>query len=317
MSLLKNINITTTTKFWIYTLSKTAYNDYQKFKLPYICFFEDKGIGKDDVVMLYCKSRTENGFFGILQINSALSRNVGNKINIFKDQNLNKYHAKLKYKNLFTNYIGLQEIMKTLCTDIAGYKNAASFKARFIKTENSVAKIEPLGKKLVDKIIQLSVELDKSEESEEENIKSESNENDEENESENSKSENSEEDEKKSEMIEDENGFIPIIVVPCKEFQIPAKGKENYVVNHYKTCNKCDVTNNNNRELCSIIDNAHIEFLVIEDEKHGYFNPALEAYYCVQNYEPMGANELPFIRFMYADNGHELYDKCMLIVWCE
>ena len=78
----------------------------------------------------------------------------------------------------------------------------------------------------------------------------------------------------------------------------------------------CDITNNNNKELCSIIDDSRVEFIEIKDEKHGYFNPALEAYFNLRKYEPIGAKEYPFVRVMYINNDHEIYNKCILIAWC-
>jgi len=111
------------------------------------------------------------------------------------------------------------------------------------------------------------------------------------------------------------NGFIPIMIVPCQNYdkKLLLKNK-NYFVNHYKSCHKCDITNNNNIELGSIIDNAKIETIEIKNDKHGYFNPVLDAYLKLQNYDPIGCDEDgSFIRVIYINNDHDIYDKCLLI----
>jgi hypothetical protein len=121
-----------------------------------------------------------------------------------------------------------------------------------------------------------------------------------------------------SDDIEDDpNGYIPIIIVPCKEFKLPLKNRETYFVQHYKSCNNCDITNNNNRELCSVMDEAEIEFLEIVTEKHGYFDPALDHYFGGKKFEPMGSSKYPFIRAMYINNAHDIYNKCIFITWCD
>jgi hypothetical protein len=118
-------------------------------------------------------------------------------------------------------------------------------------------------------------------------------------------------------LEDDPNGYIPIIIVPCEEFKLPLKNRETYFVQHYKSCNNCDITNNNNRELCSVMDKAEVEFLEIVAEKHGYFDPALDHYFGGKKFEPMGSSKYPFIRAMYINNAHDIYNKCIFITWCD
>jgi hypothetical protein len=107
------------------------------------------------------------------------------------------------------------------------------------------------------------------------------------------------------------------LINPCEDFIFPDKNKELYFVNHYKKCNKCDVTDNNDREICSIIDEAEIEYVEITDETDGYFDPPLEAYWALEKYEPIDAKNNPFIRIAYINNGHYAYNKCILVSWIE
>lgn len=119
-------------------------------------------------------------------------------------------------------------------------------------------------------------------------------------------------------ILDDPNGYIPIIIAPCENFKLPNKNRTIYFIKHFKACDKCDITNNNNRELCSIIDNATIELLEITDEKHAYFDPALDSYFKLKKFEPMGGtNNYPFIRIMYINNDHDIYNKCIFVTWCD
>ena len=163
------------------------------------------------------------------------------------------------------------------------------------------------------------------EEIEDEENKDEEEEKDEE---EDEKDEEDEEDEKEhdseqeniNESVDEEisnNAFIPIIIVPCNLFKFPKKNKEKYFSLHYKTCNLCDVTNNNNRELCSLIDKAFIEIFELEEDEHLYFDEALEYYFMAKKYEPADIKKLPFIRVIYINNGHDIYNKCLLVTWIE
>ena len=138
-------------------------------------------------------------------------------------------------------------------------------------------------------------------------------------------------------------GFIPILIVPCDDFCFPKNNRDEeteeqisdeeteeqisdegteeqikkYFIKHYKKCNKCIITNNNNRELCSIIDKATLDYVEINEEESGYLDPPLESYWALEKHEPIDANQLPFIRIAYINNGHDIYNKCILVTWQE
>lgn len=130
-------------------------------------------------------------------------------------------------------------------------------------------------------------------------------------------SDESDESNESDEDLNDVNGYIPILMIPCDDFKLPSTKILQYIVNHYKKCDICDITNNNNRELSSIIDNAKIEYVEIIDEKSGYFDPVLDAYWGLYKYEPVGVTQYPFARISYINNGHDIYNKCILIAWAD
>lgn len=129
----------------------------------------------------------------------------------------------------------------------------------------------------------------------------------------NCESESSDDDE----IMESEEGFIPIMIVPCKKYKIPQLNPELYFKNHYKTCEECDITNNNKKELHYILDKATIEIFELKDTKHYHFNPAMECYHAVRRYEPLDIKKRPFIRCIYINNNDEMYNKCLLITWID
>lgn len=128
------------------------------------------------------------------------------------------------------------------------------------------------------------------------------------------KKEEEKEEEEEEEKKEIKPGYIPIMVIPCKEFGLPEKNKEKYFVTHLRSCRKCDTTNNNDGlELIPILEGNNIEIYELTEEKHYYFDPALESYYCLENYEPPDLVVKPFARIIYINNGDEIYDKCLLV----
>ena len=332
-----NLKILSTSKFWIYNLSKNNYSDYIKSEVNYITFFEPKNINKNDIIIIFCKDRLNNGFGSILQVDGIpLKNNID--INIFKNDNLNRFYLKIKFKKIFIELIKISEIINYLKTDEVGYKSVISFRTKFFKNPNSIVYMGShlYGKKITEKLIELSnnniknKNNDITDDKEDKNISSddESKENkdissddeNKENEKNESDDENKENNNEKNNEEEIENGFIPIIIIPCKNLKIESiinKDRIKYFIEHYKICNECEVTNNNNRELCSIINEAKFEFIEIKKEKHGYFNPPLECYLNLEKYEPIGIKQYPFIRIVYINNDHDVYNKCFLITWCE
>ena len=380
------------TRFWLYVITKSAYKDYIKSKSQYLTFFEKK-VNKGDIIIIFNKDRSCNGFGGIVQLETNPENNEIKQINIFKNNNLNRFYSKVSFKLLFTSLIRIESIVEHLKTEATGFKNIASFRSKFMKNDNTVIEMPLYGKRITDKLVQISEEennkliqsensnsasdekntiklskyvkniakkkniqiVEESDNEPEEQIVKSNNDNENSCENDNETlsesddedisdlenknnifqkspikknyhanddddddddDENIENSEDTQDKNEDSNGFIPLLIIPCDLFKFPQTNKDKYFRDHYKNCNKCDITNNNNRELCSILDKATLQVIEIKDEKHGYFNPALDAYFNLKKYEPMDSKETPFIRVMNINNDHEFYNNCLLIAWC-
>jgi len=340
--------------YWIYTLTKDNYDSFLQYKGDDINFSHKNDIVTDDIIMLFLKNNLQNGFVGILK---AASNATPSKITIFKNNNLNKFVVKLKTKNIFDmikvkdiliflnyNEVGFKtpatfgskftKIHNNIC-DISIYgkeiveyllsKNQSINLASIVKsTLTSIKNMQKYDTKLkLNSLFKNDITNYLIEDSEDNlsNSKSfENSESDSESYNYNSNSKSNSEsssEESEDELEDDPNGYIPIMIVPCDDFKIPNLNEDMYIVNHYKTCKKCDVTNNNDKELCSILNHANIEFIEITDEKHAYFDPALEAYYKLKKFEPMGAENHPFVRLVYINNDHDIYNNCLLVTWCD
>lgn len=341
--------------YWLYVLSNNIYEEYAKSKKQYIGFLEKNDVKKGDVIIIFCKDRVIGGFKEIIKVNTICIQNNGKKpVYIFKDKNMNNFYCQISESNLIQTDISIPTLTDKLkCGDI-GFKNQTSFRIKFLNKVNKLYSLEPHGNKIMTcllednnqiinkdekseseisekKPIKKSGKINKNKESDVDSNESESDNrnivkkkiyqkietDDESNDSDDS--DNSDDSSDESESSEkDNNGNIPIMIVPCKEFKLPNKDREKYFGNHIKNCTLCYVTNNNlNKTFMTIIDSAKIEFSEVKDEKHSHFNPPLKAYDLGKKYEPFGAKGNKFIRVTYINNGDELYDKCILVSWID
>ena len=104
-------------------------------------------------------------------------------------------------------------------------------------------------------------------------------------------------------------GMIPIMIVPCKDFSLPKKKKEEYFRDHYKFCKKCDITNNNNLELCSVLDTLNISFTDDLDENFA------EALKCYDETIAFAYDSNNMTIYEIKNDECDIYNDCLLIVW--
>jgi hypothetical protein len=268
-----------------------------------------------------------------IQINSGAIKNT--KIQIFKDENFNYYYVSLNFRLFCNHTTKLNDILKTLGMQGNEFKNGSSFTKKFIKKHTFILPFpHNNGKIIIKHLINLNEKESESEEKqiiktpkkkvikepikkelteEEPKIKKKKKKKSDASGSSNTSESNSDE---SSESVEIFKGLVPIMLIPCYTFNIDdAENKSEYFVQHYKSCHKCNYTNNNSIELGNVINNSNFEYLEIIDEMDGYFNPALDCYLFAQNYEPIDNLKYPFIRLLNINNDHPIYNKCILICW--
>lgn len=313
------MEFTKNNKLWIYILSKKTYDDYSKTNFKYISHIDNPGISKSDIILIYLKNRKSSGFSAILKLNSDFKLN-NQKIKIFRDDNLNLYYSDIGDKIIFP---------KPVRAAILFDKNQLKFfQTRYLKDINIINKFDNQAD-ILNKLLDIHKNPNTKIQSDKKPIKKPKNPNPRisDNTSSDSQSDNNSENPdifiKNSENIsdqesEDEFGYIPILILPCNSLElpkIPDINKKKYFITHYQTCQSCDIINNNNGELSSIIQEADFEFMEITQKNNAYLDIPLESYLALKKYEPLDSKSKKYIRVLYINNSHELYNGCYLITW--
>lgn len=130
---------------------------------------------------------------------------------------------------------------------------------------------------------------------------------------------------------------IPILLNPCKKFKLN-KNTTKYniltatfqpnekklideIMCHYLTCDKCEITNNNNSELKEIIDNNMTKYSIdIIDCEDGELLNMMDAYHNLMKYRictpKCQMNLVPCMRILVIDDTNDkYYNNCVLIGW--
>ncbi len=145
------------TEYWIYTFTETSWKEYQKYENLNITYFENYNVRKGDVIFFYCKRRMNAGFTGVSRVGESQKVNgKQNLVKIFRDINMNTYVCPLNYLKFFDNVIRVEQIHECIKMDISGYRNALSFKMKFIKVQNCMTKMELNGRHLLTKLFDLT-----------------------------------------------------------------------------------------------------------------------------------------------------------------
>ena len=343
------LSLSRNNNYWLYIISDINLHNLVNYEEPYFTIPNNENIQNEmlkigDIIIFLVSNRTSYGFIGFSQLNSKVMGNK--KIKIFKDAFLNFNYVTLKFRLFCSNPIKLNTTLKELnIKDNDDFTSSVKFTRKYAKKHMIMSLLPPINGRIIinylikyknNEIIKDDEEVssscgkfsksDKFEKSNKSNNKN-NNKKKEYTSSDNSNSSdlNSSNDSNDSNDTNDSNktndkiespGLIPIMITPCKNFNIDdPEDKIDYFMNHYTSCKKCVITNNNDIELGSIINNCNWEFHEIQDKKNGYFNPALEQYSFGENYEPIDSLEYPFVRILYINNDHEIYDKCLLVCW--
>jgi hypothetical protein len=308
------MNVGKLSQFWLYILNKEEFTSYKTENIDTIILNDADSIKKEDIIIIYYKNKGLSGFYILLQIGD-------NK----KVKKTNENHIIIKNKVILEKPIQIKKMIQYLKSNETGFVNEKAFRNTFLKHENNIVELNEIGRKIVTRIIQETQQ--DQEETQEQDLEEqeEAHEGQDQEEQEDQEEEVQEDIESGSDVESDDeveeentNGFIPVMMIPCKNFKLPDEGRVDYFVDHLKSCYDCDLTNNNqNKSFIFILDTSTVEFLEITETKHVHFNPPLNAYHSLKNYETSGVKSLPFIRISYINNGHEMYNGCMLITWIE
>lgn len=297
--------------YWIYALGESNVNEFRAYDGPYFVlpntiFVDYTTFKPGDIIIFVTTHNKTYVFIGFIQIGGKITNNRIKNIRIFKDTNLNTNYVSLKFRLFCHNDVKISDTLKAI--NVEEMKDNKIFISKYINKREMMKSIPIIyGKSIVKYLIQCNIPQLEDTKTTTPDISAKSS-------SSTTTTETNEKEEEEETIVN--NGMIPIIICPCDNYDIcNSKNKIQYFINHYKTCQKCNVTNNNDIELGSIIDKCKFDFHNIIDKKHAYIDPPLSCYFGDQQHEPIDFTDRPFMRVVYINNGHDVYDKCIVISW--
>jgi translation initiation factor 2 beta subunit (eIF-2beta)/eIF-5 len=339
-------------KLWDeYTRSTDSSDDDSLF----ISSYDKSSIKKGDIIFYYVKDFNNSGFMGLGRVSGSHRKNVKHiKVfndrnlneHVVKLNYVTFFNSPIKIKDIFDS---LRD------DGVAGHKTVESFRSKYMNRKVYFEKLTIKGFELMKRLFEISDSNEQVDDSEitDETVKTDAcnssknsykeigsdepdkidsvGNSDESPSSANSTSSSvfikqkskteTEKDINESDSGEaesgDPEGEIPILIVKCKLFKWPSTANEciDYFIDHYKTCKECEITDNNNIQISRIIDDANIEYYVCKKLKDAYFEIPLQYYHELLTHDPINRTTRPFIRITRIENGHEVYQGCILITW--
>jgi len=338
-------------KLWDeYTRSTDSSDDDSLF----ISSYDKSSIKKGDIIFYYVKDFNNSGFTGLGRVSGSHRKNVKH-IKVFNDRNLNEHVVKLNYVTFFNSPIKIKDIFDSLRDDdVAGHKSIETFRSKYMNRKVFFEKLTVKGLDLMKRLFEISDATDENDQNDDE-ITDESSKNNAEHPLDNSYNEIESDEENEADQIDsvgntddspssansatssvfikqktdnhesddeqpesgDPEGEIPILIVKCESFKWPSSANQciDYFVDHYKTCKECEISDNNNIQISRILDDANIEYYVCKKLKDAYFEIPLQYYHELLTHDPINRTTRPFIRITRIENGHEIYQGCILITW--
>jgi hypothetical protein len=321
--------IHSTTEYWFYMVTEDTWdqitNNFSKNKYILSSYYEEK-VSKNDIILIYKKhSPLKTGFVCICQASSNMKINSENT-RIFKDKNMNKFCFVASSITQFNQIYRLTQIDTKLKTSYKDFK-IESFRKNYIKNQTTFIKIiSSLGRALVEVLIHLS-DTEKPQDIVSTKSKSESDESDdtddtdESDESDDTDSESESESESESDDVLITTGHIPILMIPCPDFEWQKDNNKITIDNfkkHYKSCDKCDKTDNNNCAIYPYLIDKNAKIICEEITDYDDIELYANHYWNLENYkfelegDEKKHNHVHIFRINSRDH---MYHKCIMIVW--
>lgn len=292
--------------YWNLIVSYSIWQEIIKNE-KYISSYDNFKIQKNDIIMIYVRQPKDSGYMGIIKANSHQKKN--SKVKVFKDMNLNNYCVKNKYLIELTKVIKVEDIIDTIEDETVGYRSQQSYKRKFLIGSNNFIKLnKSKGSKILNKILHINnINIDSPEKEKvvknPKKVKLVKKQND----------DIKEEKPKKQEIKSKYINLIPIIITPCNDFDISIKEERmsRYCIKHFRHCNKCEWTNNNNVELFGNIKKDNINYEVVDDTDKDYLDAKdahlnLTKYFC--------PNKDNMVQIWNIDDD-DIFTDCIMIVW--
>ncbi len=291
---------------------------------------------------------SENGFGCYGKFKSKYEINENKNKRVYVDLGLSKYVCHLKEIVLFYKECKMN-VVKDIILNVCNIKNIESFRKKYTHKFGTMLELpEELGKSMIhqfNKVKSESIEshkYDSDMSDDDNNLKSnikkfeQKSETESESKSE-SKSEAESEAESESESeseteikskseteattetdsgtkseIESNNiGNIPIVFIPCKNIRLTKNKKNNDIEfkNHYKTCEKCDKTNNNKLDIIELFNTHKIIWNKLEDEDD--IEKYLDYYYNNKKYNYKIEKTISIYKI--NNDNHDYHDSLIIL----
>lgn len=310
------------TEFWNYNIDKKSWDVIIESGNFCISGYNKSNVKCNDIIFIYCKGGRKVGYQGIGRVCKDVIDNTDNTIKVFKDCNLNRFVVEFDILVLFEDYIPLKDIIDPMNSTVIGFRNAKSYRKKFIGGSTDLVHIayRDKGLHIFRKLMDLSEDSDQEQDSnnddtethdsslsESESQYTESQDSESQDiESQDTESQ-SDQNEQYTDLDEQTVAQVPILIDPCQKFRKKnSKGfTSKSLVKHLGKCIHCTVTNNNN--------NVGIEELLDENtpiSQDAPFMPQLSAYLSLEAYDD--GEESVEIGILTEEYGYD-YEGCILV----
>lgn len=293
------------TNFWMYTIKDTDWDRIKKkLLLPSYKKFEIK---KNDIVMVYQKSRSLKKT-GIISVCQALSKMKSSDIRLSDDNSCNNFSLEPSIMSNFDIPCKIKHFAESLKNNTVEFKSEKNFKTKYVKNNTDFTKINSfLGLELLRETIKLSNELEMSNDTSDDSCSSNSS-------CELEEYTNSSDDDSILYVI----GNIPIMMIPCKslEWNDDPDEFDEVFKNHLLSCKKCEKTDNNNKNISSVINDANMYYHKLKNKDK--IEKMLSYYLNLKNYVFELSNDDKNYTHIYVFkiiDEDSIYNNCILVVF--
>lgn len=362
--IIKLLSTTNNITFWVYSLHETEWNDYLKFNATYddhLATPNDIPIKKNDVILMYLnKQHPDGGFVGITSCVQKYDEEDELEEKIFRNKHYNKYILETQPMIIFKKSIMYKELASCIDKNRPNFRNAATFKTKYVNDKKPIMKLEFNGKNMANKLLiihnvtmnteqEMTIDDNSSDSSSDDSndplsISSHNNHSSNDPLSEESISDstdkitddsNSETGEGDEDEGEDDDsyehyddmpgGCIPIHINKCKKFAWPKSTKKkpvteldknNYFIEHYRTCTECEKINNNNIDIMGYVNEKNMEIITVDDDDDMFIET--KTYHVNdKKYKPEDFDQSPYVRVLdvITENKKHLYYNDIFIAW--
>jgi hypothetical protein len=236
-----------------------------------------------------------------------MEKNIKNAFDIFDDKNMNKYCLKIDTLSI------CDKLYKTMCfkdhiMGIGGFTSMMKFSRDILRNECTFTEIVPkiLGLVMVKELYNIA----------QMHTLDDNNDTDDNDDTDNIDDDDVDivsdtEDKTTYDVIETN---IPILLTACKKLKKNIEktktqlDKVRYVLQHYKYCKDCDITNNNKYELCLTLGNISIESIEFTDD--GSYN-ILKSFMSLEKIVLCDRKE-EYIKLYYVQDDDEYKDDILI-----